>query len=52
MPFGTIILIVLAVFVIGALPTWPYAAAWGPGPAGILGVVFIVVLALMLIDKI
>jgi hypothetical protein len=22
----------------GALPTWPYAARWGTGPAGILGV--------------
>ena len=52
MPVGTIVLIALAVLLIAALPTWPYAAAWGPGPAGVLGVVFIVVLVLMLMGRI
>ena len=41
MPLGTILLI------IGALPSWPYSAAWGPAPAGILGVILIVVLILV-----
>jgi Protein of unknown function (DUF3309) len=37
MPLGTILLIILVLLLIGALPAWPYAAAWGPAPAGILG---------------
>jgi len=37
MPLGTILLIILVILLIGALPAWPYSAAWGPYPAGILG---------------
>jgi hypothetical protein len=46
-PFGTILLIILVLLLIGALPTWGYSGAWGPFPAGILGVVLIVVLVLV-----
>jgi hypothetical protein len=41
---GTILLIILVLLLIGVLPAWPYSAAWGPAPAGILGVILIVVL--------
>jgi uncharacterized protein DUF3309 len=51
MPLGTILLIILVVLLIGAIPTWPYSAAWGPFPAGILGVVLIVVLILVLTGR-
>jgi hypothetical protein len=36
MPLGTILLIILVILLIGALPAWPYSAAWGPYPAGII----------------
>jgi hypothetical protein len=52
MPLGTILLIILVLLLIGALPTWGYSAAWGPGPAGILGVILIVVLILVLLGRI
>ena len=52
MPLGTILLIILVILLIGALPAWPYAAAWGPAPAGILGVILIVVLILVLMGRI
>jgi hypothetical protein len=29
MPIGTILLIILVLLLIGALPAWPYSAAWG-----------------------
>ena len=51
MPLGTILLIVLVLLLIGALPTWPYSTAWGPFPAGILGIVLIVVLVLVLTGR-
>ncbi len=51
MPLGTIILIILVVLLIAALPTWPYSAAWGPYPSGILGTVLIVILILVLIGR-
>jgi hypothetical protein len=30
MSLGTILLIILVLLLIGALPAWPYSAAWGP----------------------
>ena len=49
---GTILLIILVLLLIGALPSWPYSAAWGPAPAGVLGLVLVVVLVLVLIGRI
>jgi hypothetical protein len=31
---STILLIILILFLVGALPTWPYSANWGYGPSG------------------
>jgi Protein of unknown function (DUF3309) len=45
---GTILLIVLILLLIGALPTWPYSAAWGYYPTGGLGLVLLIVLVLVL----
>jgi hypothetical protein len=52
MPIGTIILIILVVLLIGALPTWPYSAGWGPYPAGGLGLVLVVLLILVLLGRV
>lgn len=48
---GTILLIILILFLIGALPTWPHSAAWGYGPSGVLGTILIIVLILILIGR-
>jgi hypothetical protein len=42
---GTILLIVLILLLVGAFPTWPHAASWGPYPAGGIGLVLLVVSA-------
>jgi hypothetical protein len=47
-----IILIVLIVFIVGALPTWPYSAGWGYYPSGGLGTILIILLILALIGVI
>ena len=52
MPIGTIILIILVALLIGALPTWPYSAGWGPYPAGGLGLVLVVLLILVLLGRV
>ena len=52
MSTGTLLLIVLVILLIGALPSWPYSAGWGPYPAGGLGVVLIVILILVLLGRI
>lgn len=50
-PLGTIILIILLLAVLGALPTWPHAANWGPYPASGLGLVLVIVLILVVLGR-
>lgn len=52
MSLGTLLLIVLVLFLIGALPTWRQSARWGYYPSGGLGVLLIVVIVLLLTDRI
>ena len=49
---STIILVILILFLVGALPTWPHSANWGYGPSGGLGVVLLVVVVLLLTGRI
>ena len=52
MTLGTILLIVLVLFLIGALPRWNHSARWGYGPSGGVGLVLVVVLILVLMGRI
>jgi hypothetical protein len=45
---GIIVLVVLVLFLIGLLPTWPHSREWGYGPSGGVGLVVIVLLVLVL----
>jgi hypothetical protein len=45
---GLLLLIVLFMFLIGALPRWGYSSGWGYYPSGGLGLVLIIVLVLVL----
>jgi len=40
----TLLLIVLIVFLVGALPAWSYSKPWGYAPTGILTLVLIIFL--------
>ena len=51
MSLGTILLVILVLFLIGALPTWPHSANWGYYPSGGLGLVLIIVLILLLLGR-
>ena len=48
---GTILVIILILFLIGALPTWPHSRSWGYAPTGILGTILIIVLILFLLGR-
>ncbi len=48
---GTVLLIVLLLLIVGALPTWPHSRGWGYGPTGGLGIVLVIIIALLLLDK-
>ena len=47
-----ILLIILILFLVGALPTWPYSANWGYGPSGGVSLVLLVLVILLLTGRI
>jgi hypothetical protein len=51
MSLSTILLIVLVLFLVGALPTWPHSASWGYYPSGGLGVLIVVVIVLLVLGR-
>jgi len=48
---GTIVIIIVILFLVGALPTWPHSQSWGYAPSGVLGTVLIVLLILFLLGR-
>lgn len=52
MSIGTVILIVLILFLVGVLPTWPHSRSWGYYPSGGLGLVVLILLILVLMGRI
>ena len=52
MSLGPILLVVLILFLVGALPTWPHSKNWGYYPSGGLGLVVTILLVLVLLGRI
>lgn len=49
---GTILIVILILFLIGALPNWSHSANWGPWPSSGLGLVILILVILMLLGRI
>jgi hypothetical protein len=48
---GTLLLIILILFLIGALPTWPHSRNWGYGPSGLTSLIVIILIVLLLTGR-
>jgi hypothetical protein len=51
MSLGTLLLIILVLFLVGALPAWPHSRSWGYYPSGGLGIVVVILLVLLLTGR-
>jgi hypothetical protein len=49
---GTILIIVLILFLLGALPVYPHSRSWGYYPSGGLGLVLTIIVILFLLGRI
>ncbi|HLR25949.1 MAG TPA: DUF3309 family protein [Fodinibius sp.] len=49
---GTILIIILILFLVGSLPSWGYSRGWGYGPSGLLGTILIIIIILVLLGHI
>lgn len=52
MTLSTILIVILILFLIGALPSWPHSKSWGYGPSGGLGTILIILIVLMVMGYI
>lgn len=52
MSVGTILLIILILALVGALPTWGHSKSWGYAPSGSLGLVLVILIILLLMNRI
>ncbi len=52
MSVSLILLILLILFLVGALPTWGHSRNWGYGPSGGIGLVVIILIVLLLMGRI
>ena len=52
MTLGTVLVILLVLFLVGALPTWRHSSSWGYFPSGGLGLVLLIVLVLLLAGRV
>jgi hypothetical protein len=48
---GTIVIVIIILFLVGALPAWPHSRSWGYAPTGVLGTILIIVLILYLLGR-
>jgi hypothetical protein len=49
---GTILVVLLILFLLGALPTWSHSKSWGYGPSGGLGLIVVILLVLLVMGRI
>ena len=52
MTLGTVLVVLLILFLVGALPTWRHSSSWGYFPSGGLGLVLVIVIVLVLLGRI
>jgi hypothetical protein len=47
----TILIVLAALMLLGALPAWPHSRSWGYAPSGGLGVVVLILVILVLTGR-
>jgi Protein of unknown function (DUF3309) len=52
MSFGTILLVILILALMGIIPIWPHSRSWGYAPTGGVGLVVLVLVILLLLGRI
>jgi hypothetical protein len=51
MTVSTLLLIVLILFLVGALPAWPHSKSWGYAPSGLSGLLVLILIILLLTGR-
>lgn len=49
---STILIVILVLMLVGAMPTWNHSRNWGAFPSGGIGLVLLILIVLMLMNRI
>jgi hypothetical protein len=49
---GTILIVILAMVLLGALPRWNHSRDWGYAPTGGVGLILVIVVILLVLGRI
>ena len=49
---GMVLVVLLVLFLVGALPTWNHSRSWGYFPSGGLGLLLVIVVVFLLMGRI
>ena len=49
---GTILIVILILFLLGALPRWSHSRDWGYFPSGGMGLILLIVVILLVLGRI
>lgn len=49
---SSVLLVILILMLLGALPAWPHSRSWGYGPTGGLGLLLVILLVLVFMERI
>lgn len=50
--FGTLLIVLLVVMLLGSVPRWGYSRGWGYAPSGGLGLVLLIVVIMVLVGRV
>ena len=51
MTISTVLLVILILFLVGALPAWPHSRSWGYAPSSISGLLVLILIILLLTGR-
>jgi hypothetical protein len=46
-----VLIVILLILLLGLLPTWPYSVGWGYYPSGGIGLILLIVVIVLLVQK-
>jgi Protein of unknown function (DUF3309) len=49
---ATVLIVILVLFLVGAMPRWNYSRSWGYAPSGGVGLLLVIVVVLLLLGRI
>jgi hypothetical protein len=48
---GTVLIVLLVLFLVGSVPAWPYSRSWGYYPSGLIGTVLIILIIMLMLGR-